>query len=199
MSTDYGDPHGVFTQDSIDFLPFIYTAKSYTMVRVKYRYLVCFVSIQPTNSHLVPGYPGCKIDDSAVLRTGEGEMLNTIRGSVLKAHGTLGGGHCMARLRVIYWCPVSGLLVLRCLRSQLNALHAALALISSISIGNRERNAVIDVYHISGTIRGSQKFLVSFYSHQLFSRPCEEVQTALSKLVRQQLISSRPPRLMDDT
>ncbi|KAF8566583.1 hypothetical protein P879_10628 [Paragonimus westermani] len=167
------------------------------MVRVKYRYLVCFVSIHTSGSRLPPGYPGCHMNDAAALRLSEGNLLCTIRASVLAAHGCLGMGRCMARLRIIHWCPASGLLVLRCLRSEVTEIQAALSLVSQIEANGQNRRALIDVHHLSGTVRGCQKFLVSFYSHQLFSTPGKDVQTALSHLVQQKPTAKYPPQLID--
>ncbi|TGZ68893.1 hypothetical protein CRM22_004033 [Opisthorchis felineus] len=171
---------------------------STSMVRVKYRYLVCFVSIQTSISRWPPGYPGCHPDDSCALRVNEGHLLHAIRSSVLKCHGIIGVGQCMSRLRLIHWCSASGLLVLRCLRSEATRVQAALALITRLEWGDQQRRALFDVHHSSGTVRGCQKFLVQFYSHQLFSRPYATVQTALSQLVRQKTVSQFPPKLVDE-
>lgn len=105
------------------------------MTRIKYRYVVCFVSIQTGVSRQPPGFPGCQPDDMIALRTTESNLMHSVRKSVRQCHGTVGMGRCMARVRIIYWCPQSGLLVLRCLRSQLISIHAALSLITRIETG----------------------------------------------------------------
>ncbi|TPP58119.1 putative ribonuclease P/MRP protein subunit POP5 [Fasciola gigantica] len=108
------------------------------MTRIKYRYVVCFVSIQSMISNQPPGYPGCQQDDTIALRTTEANLMCTIRKSVQQCHGTIGMGKCMTRVRLIYWCPQSGLLVLRCLRTQLIPIRAALSMITRIETGTCE-------------------------------------------------------------
>lgn len=168
------------------------------MVRVKYRYLVCFLSIQPHGTRLPPGHPGCQADDNIASNLSEGHLLSVFRATMLKAHGTIGAAQCMARLRLIYWCPASGLLVLRCLRSEAILIQAALALVTGIEANGQPRRVTIDVHHSSGTVRGCQKFLVRFYSHQLFSRPDQATHTALSLVVQNRGVHHYPPNLTDE-
>ncbi|TPP56620.1 Ribonuclease P/MRP protein subunit POP5 [Fasciola gigantica] len=84
------------------------------------------------------------------------------------------------------------------LRTQLIPIRAALSMITRIETGGQERLALFDVHHASGTVRGCQKFLVQFYTRQLYSNPCADIRTALLRLVQQRAIAPSPPILMDE-
>ncbi|CAH8501916.1 unnamed protein product [Schistosoma turkestanicum] len=105
------------------------------MVRIKNRYLVCFVSIQPQNSNsFIPGYPGCQKEDTVAMRLNESDLSSIIKQNIILTHGSLGVGKCMSRLRVIHWCPASGLLIIRCLRSVSVYIQAALSLVTYLDL-----------------------------------------------------------------
>ncbi|CAH8556610.1 unnamed protein product [Schistosoma rodhaini] len=170
------------------------------MVRIKNRYLVCFISIQPQNfNSFIPGYPGCQKEDTAAMRLSESDLLATIKQNIILTHGSLGVGKCMSRLRVIHWCPASGLLIIRCLRSMSVYIQTALSLVTHLDLNGQKRKSVIDIYHTSGTVRGCQKFLVMFYSHHLFSRPEQVFRTALSIAVERNMISPYPPYINEES
>lgn len=108
------------------------------MVRIKYRYLVGFVSVQSTirlSSSRPPGYPGCCLDDKAAMRIGEADLIGIMKQALLEAHGSLGIGKCMSRFRIIHWCAASGLIIIRCLRDYSDLIQVGLALIGRIEIG----------------------------------------------------------------
>nr|CAH8849014.1 unnamed protein product [Trichobilharzia regenti] len=132
------------------------------------------------------------------MRLSESDFLPVIRQNLILAHGSLGIGKCMSRLRVIHWCPASGLLIIRCLRSASTYIQTALSLVTGLDIGGQRRTALVDIYHVSGTVRGCQKFLVKFYSQHLFSRTENVFRTALSIAVEENMVSPYPPTISEE-
>ncbi|KAL5964817.1 Ribonuclease P/MRP protein subunit POP5 [Taenia solium] len=178
------------------------------MVRVKYRYLISVVSVGASSgggasrsvSHR-PAYPGCHAiaSVSSYSSTDDAMIYKAIKRSVQTAHGTFGVGRLMARFRIIYWNPFSGLLIIRVLRGlPTEQLTSALSLITSVYDGAVERPAVIDVIHRSGTVRCCQKFIVDYYRTQLSGAILGVQETAIARAVANRLIEAKPPDLTFD-
>ncbi|CDS42440.1 ribonuclease P:MRP protein subunit POP5 [Echinococcus multilocularis] len=181
------------------------------MVRVKYRYLISIVSMGVSSgasrgvSHR-PAYPGClalsspsSSVNSSSSSSGDAIIYRAIRRSMQTVHGTFGVGRLMARFRIIYWNPSSGLLIIRALRGlPAEQLISALTLITSVYDGAVERPAVIDVIHRSGTVRCCQKFIVDYYKTQLSGCISGVKETAIARAVAQRMINAKPPDLTFD-
>ncbi len=121
------------------------------MVRVKYRYIVAVASVGSSRHQggsgdisNRPGYPGCpSLVSSGDNKQGTGGtcsddaiIYRAIRKSLQTAHGTAGVGRMMARFRIVYWNPYSGLLVVRVLRGlPTEQMTSAMTLITSVQDG----------------------------------------------------------------
>ncbi|KAM7537143.1 hypothetical protein Aperf_G00000068526 [Anoplocephala perfoliata] len=177
------------------------------MVRIKYRYIVSIVSVGVPNSGAgssshrpaFPGYSGPLSSGNSPDGNSEAMLYKAIRHSVQAAHGSFGVGRMMTRFRIIYWNPLSGLLIIRVLRGlATEQMTSALSLITSVNDGSVERPAAVDVIHRSGTVRCCQKFIVDYYKTQLSGCISGVKETAIARAVARGLIESKPPKLALD-
>lgn len=119
------------------------------MVRMKYRYIVSIVSVGSPSSGKCASqgvqnraaFPGYSMPLSSSMTTNsnsnsENVLYRAIRQSVQTAHGSFGVGRMMTRFKIIYWNPVSGLLIIRVLRGlTTEQMTSALSLITSVHDG----------------------------------------------------------------
>nr|CDS31435.1 ring finger protein 5 [Hymenolepis microstoma] len=183
------------------------------MVRVKYRYIISIVSVGSSSSGTGTSqgvqnraaFPGYSISLSSSMSTNsnsnsENVLYRAIRQSVQAAHGSFGVGRMMTRFKIIYWNPVSGLLIIRVLRGlTTDQMTSALSLITSVPDGSVERPAVIDVIHRSGTVRCCQRFIADYYKTQLSGCISGVKETAIARAVARGLLESKPPTLATDS
>lgn len=118
---------------------------SIEMVRVKYRYIISVVSVGVPNSGagsssqgVRPAFPGYSVSFSSGSPDSNSEAIlyKAIRRSMQAAHGSFGVGRMMTRFRIIYWNPLSGLLIIRVLRGlATEQMTSALSLITSVNDG----------------------------------------------------------------
>ncbi|VDN99805.1 unnamed protein product [Rodentolepis nana] len=86
-------------------------------------------------------FPGYSISLSSSMTSNsnsnsENVLYRAIRQSVQTAHGSFGVGRMMTRFKIIYWNPVSGLLIIRVLRGlTTEQMTSALSLITSVPDG----------------------------------------------------------------
>ncbi|VDL98172.1 unnamed protein product [Schistocephalus solidus] len=177
------------------------------MVRVKYRYIVTSVAVG-VNSGAAPraggqsGYPGFHLYSNDDAR-GKDSATSTetllfwaIKKSVKQMHGSFGMGRVMSRFRIIYWNPLSGLLIVRALRGLATLqLISAMTMLTEVKVGDANRPALIDVLRLCGSVRSCQKFLVQFYRQQISGFVSGVQETAIAKAVTRKLIDSNAPNL----
>lgn len=144
--TKFQNQHVEFLVSVPARLPF----SRHVMVRVKFRYIVSIVSVGGFNRSRCSVMASSFANSTNILSHDDSATIyKAIRRSVQMAHGTFGLGRIMARFRIIFWNPFSGLLIIRVLRGlSTEQMTSALSLVTSIHEGKLFFSSILIIHSI---------------------------------------------------